>query len=141
MHDNRLFFLVVFITLINITGAKAASSEWHDLGGGEARLVAAADPASSTINGLIEVRLQEGWSTYWRYPGSSGIPPKFDFSASMGFSNQPVEFPTPSLQSANDVTYAGYKKHVSFPFTGIGKLSSETHSRVFQPDDFFIFII
>ena len=30
----------------------------------------------------IEIRLAPGWKTYWRYPGDSGIAPRFDFSQS-----------------------------------------------------------
>ena len=30
----------------------------------------------------IEIRLAPGWKTYWRYPGDSGVPPRFDFSGS-----------------------------------------------------------
>ena len=28
----------------------------------------------------IEIRLAPGWHTYWRAPGSAGIPPTFDWS-------------------------------------------------------------
>jgi len=30
----------------------------------------------------VEIRLKDGWHTYWRYPGDAGVPPKFDFGAS-----------------------------------------------------------
>ena len=117
---------IVFLSfLASANLALAASSEWQDLGGGKARLVLSADPSNSSINGVIEVKLEKGWSTYWRYPGSSGIPPRFDFSASKGFSNQPVKFPTPALQTADGISYAGYKRNVSFPFSGIGSLAPD----------------
>ena len=61
--------------------AWSASSDWEDLGGGKARLVAELDPVSGEIHGVVEFDLDEGWKTYWRQPGGSGIPPEFDFPA------------------------------------------------------------
>ena len=107
--------LILFYAIVPL---RAASSAWADLGGGKARLVADYDPASGSINSVIEVKLKDGWSTYWRYPGSTGIPPIFDFSSSKHVSFEPVAFPTPSLQRSGDADYAGYKKSVLFPVNG-----------------------
>ena len=30
----------------------------------------------------VEIRLDPGWKTYWRYPGDSGVPPALDFAGS-----------------------------------------------------------
>ncbi len=98
--------------------AGAASSNWQDLGGGEARLIARLDPETNEVEGAVEVRLQPGWSTYWRNPGSSGIPPTFDFSRSQGFLPGKVEFPAPTLLEYESGDYAGYKRQVLFPFEG-----------------------
>jgi len=108
-------FAAYFLTAIP---AAAATSAWADLGGGKARLVADFDPSSNKIIGGIEVKLDKGWSTYWRYPGSTGIPPLFDFSSSQNISFGDVEFPTPGLQQSGDAHYAGYKNTVTFPFSG-----------------------
>lgn len=113
---NFLVFSVAF--LININAAHSGSSEWQDLGGGKARLMAHLDPVTNKISGVLDVRLKEGWSTYWRYPGSSGIPPLFDFSNSVAFSANNIEFPAPQLITQDYGSYAGYKKKVMFPFEG-----------------------
>ena len=101
-----------------VESPKAASSDWQDLGGGQARLLAQMDPATKDISGVVEVRLDPEWSTYWRYPGSSGIPPKFDFSQSLNIKIDAIEFPAPKLIAYQNGSYAGYKNHVSFPFNG-----------------------
>ena len=45
------------------------------------RLIAGArSDDGATVRAGIEIRLAPGWKTYWRYPGDSGIPPRFDFS-------------------------------------------------------------
>lgn len=98
--------------------AQAAVSGWQDLGGGKARLVAMVNPASGELRGAVEVRLEDGWHTYWRYPGKSGIPPQFDFAGSTGFDIGSVRFPVPELLGEGDDIYAGYKSTVFFPFSG-----------------------
>jgi hypothetical protein len=39
-------------------------------------------------NGLhmaaLQLDMAPGWKTYWRQPGDSGIPPRFDFSQTEG---------------------------------------------------------
>ncbi len=108
-----------FATLLStVAPLSAASSDWADLGGGKARLVADFNPQTGKLDAAIEVKLIKGWSTYWRYPGSTGIPPMFDFSASQNVSLSPIEFPSPSLQVSGDARYAGYKNSVVFPLSG-----------------------
>ncbi|MEM9279841.1 MAG: protein-disulfide reductase DsbD domain-containing protein [Pseudomonadota bacterium] len=101
-----------------MSNAFAAATEWHDLGGGKARLLASLDPATGKVDAALEVKLEPGWSTYWRYPGSSGIPPLLDFSGSNGFEAGDIQFPAPALLGIGDLRYAGYKKSVTFPFEG-----------------------
>ena len=49
------------------------------------RLIAArtkGEGAERIYRAGIEIKLSPGWKTYWRYPGDSGVPPRFDFSKS-----------------------------------------------------------
>ena len=47
------------------------------------RLIAGANKdGADSLRAGIEIKLQPGWKTYWRYPGDSGVPPRFDFSGS-----------------------------------------------------------
>jgi len=43
----------------------------------------------------IEIRLDPGWKTYWRYPGDSGVPPSFDFAGSTNLKSVTVLWPAP----------------------------------------------
>lgn len=117
-YFTKLGLAFGLIAGVQVSQAAAASSEWQDLGGGQARLLANLDPITNKVSGVIEVKLKKGWSTYWRYPGSSGIPPKFDFTKSQAFSFTDVKFPTPKLVNAHreNGAYAGYKSKVLFPF-------------------------
>ena len=125
----KLCAIVICVISIQVPIAHSASSDWQDLGGGKARLLVHLDPKNDTISGVVEIRLEEGWSTYWRYPGSTGIPPQFDFSKSKAFQIEEVNFPAPQLLTHQHGTYAGYKKKVMFPFDGklLATSGSEIH--------------
>ncbi|MGI9352625.1 MAG: protein-disulfide reductase DsbD domain-containing protein [Rhizobiaceae bacterium] len=116
----RILNLALFLLLVVFTteAAYSAASEWQDLGGGKARLLTVLDPTSGKVRAAVEVKLEPGWTTYWRYPGSSGIPPVFDFSGSNGFQADKVAFPAPELLGNGQLKYAGYKKSVTFPVDG-----------------------
>ncbi len=114
----RASILAIAALMFALSPASAASTAWQDIGGGSARLVAILDPATNHVAGAVEIKLQPGWKTYWKNPGSSGIPPEFDFAESRGFSAGEVKFPTPRLISAAGAVFAGYKDVVSFPFDG-----------------------
>ncbi len=58
----------------------------------------------------VEIRLASGWKTYWRYPGDSGVPPRFDFAQSSNVKSVTVSWPAPqrfSDESGNTIGYTG----------------------------------
>jgi DsbC/DsbD-like thiol-disulfide interchange protein len=117
-RHSVLFGSLAFGLAMPVHLAGAASSQWQDLGGGEARLVATKDPETGKLDGIIEVRLKKGWKTYWKSPGGSGIAPEFDFSVSRAASIGEVSYPVPTWITIPDASFYGYKGTVSFPFTG-----------------------
>jgi DsbC/DsbD-like thiol-disulfide interchange protein len=73
-------------------------SPWDNDIRSAARLVAANARDESGVRILragVEIKLEPGWKTYWRYPGDSGVPPTFDFSASDNVKDVTVLFPAP----------------------------------------------
>lgn len=105
------------------SGAQAGelrASAWLDLKEAQVRLVAETPAAAgSTLRAGLEVRLAEGFKTYWRSPGDSGVPPHFDFSRSSGLGALAVSFPFP--ESFDDGTGGkawGYKHAVILPISG-----------------------
>jgi DsbC/DsbD-like thiol-disulfide interchange protein len=71
------------------------SSPWVNDKYSSLRLVSGAPQGSNAIAG-IEIALKPGWKTYWRMPGDSGIPPRFDFSQSDNVETVTVLWPAPS---------------------------------------------
>ena len=63
----------------------------------------------------VEIKMQPGWKTYWRYPGDSGVPPRFDFSGSENLKEAKVLFPAPHLFTDETGHSLGYKNSVIFP--------------------------
>lgn len=127
MYQSILYstLLAAVLSVTASTQVLAASTEWKDIGGGKARLIALKNPVNDEISGAVEVKLDKGWKTYWKSPGGSGIAPEFDFSRSRGFYPEPVKFPVPEWIELQDASFFGYTEAVSFPFTGDGEAATE----------------
>lgn len=112
------YTLTFAILLLSCALAIAAETEWKDIGGGQARMIATLSPETGRVTGGVEINLREGWKTYWRSPGDSGIPPQFDFSKSEGFIHGETFLPAPTHIIGSEASYVGYKKNVTFIFHG-----------------------
>jgi DsbC/DsbD-like thiol-disulfide interchange protein len=87
--DLRGRCAVVCIALLCIfgwceIGHAADASSWDAGSSSAVRLVAGTVKPNSgrIIRAGIELRLDPGWKTYWRYPGEAGVPPQIDFAQS-----------------------------------------------------------
>lgn len=93
----------------------AAGSPWsQDLRSG-VRLIGGASANDGTLRAGVEIKLNAGWKTYWRYPGDSGVPPRFDFSGSDNVQSARVLYPVPSLHNDETGQTLGYDNGVVFP--------------------------
>src|SRR5204862_2777548 len=75
------------------SGWAGDASPWEGGPRAAVRLIAAGatgDGAGRILRGGIEIRLAPGWKTYWRYPGDSGVPPRFEFTRSTNLSSVTV---------------------------------------------------
>lgn len=73
--------------------------------------------ALKTVNAVVQIKLEDGWKTYWRSPGEGGIAPAFDFSASSNIRDLSWGWPAPKRYPVAGVETIGYKGEVSFPVT------------------------
>lgn len=74
------------------------ASVWQGEGHAAARLIAGSlveTPGAAFVRAGIEIRLDPGWKTYWRYPGDTGVPPTFDFAGSQNVKSTAVDWPAP----------------------------------------------
>ncbi len=127
-HLLRATLLIGLAFGTSITSVNAETTPWQDLGGGRARMVSIYNPDTGKVEGIIDVELKPGWTTYWRNPGEAGIPPLFDFSKSKGVAVSTPSFPVPKSKAASGIISVVYTKSVAFPFEGtpiIAPLSGE----------------
>jgi DsbC/DsbD-like thiol-disulfide interchange protein len=71
--------------------------------------------SDAALSAGVEIKLAPGWKTYWRYPGDSGVPPRFDFSGSENLKTADVAWPAPHRFSDDDGNSIGYKDDVLLP--------------------------
>ena len=63
----------------------------------------------------VQIELDPGWHTYWRNPGASGVPPRFDWSNSTNVVAAKVLWPAPHrIRDEYGVSF-GYNDLVVFP--------------------------
>lgn len=117
---------------VTLVPAWSLDSGWAETEGGRMRLVI--DPAprdDGTIAGFLDVDLDPGWKTYWRDPGSAGIPPTLDFSLNKGVAFLSMDYPAPVRVDDGYAVWAGYTAPVQFPLTfrrtesGDGKIHAQ----------------
>jgi DsbC/DsbD-like thiol-disulfide interchange protein len=98
--------------------AAADASAWDGDARASVRLITAgpSKPApGGPLRAGIEIRLAAGWKTYWRYPGDSGMPPRFHFDRSDNVADVAVSFPAPHGLTDEGGTSIGYKDGVILP--------------------------
>ena len=71
--------------------------------------------AGARLYAGLEIDLEDGWKTYWRNPGSSGVPPRVDFEGSENLAAAELLFPAPLRFKDRDGDTIGYKKSVILP--------------------------
>lgn len=98
------------------SGAQSAWIKGHQA---SARLIAGAEPEGAGGRRLVagvELRLNEGWKTYWRHPGDDGgLPPTFDWTGSRNLKTARALYPVPQRLKSLTGYAIGYMTNVVFP--------------------------
>ena len=63
----------------------------------------------------LRIRLADGWKTYWRAPGETGIPPAFDWSGSKNVAGVQILWPVPGVFDTAGARTLGYKHELILP--------------------------
>jgi DsbC/DsbD-like thiol-disulfide interchange protein len=97
------------------------ASPWQRDGHSAVRLLAGSRSGAVLLGG-VAFQLQQGWKTYWRTPGDSGVPPRFDFSKSDNIEAVTVLWPAPQKfdDGAGGVSL-GYHDQVVLPLRIVAK--------------------
>jgi DsbC/DsbD-like thiol-disulfide interchange protein len=122
IRSAHLMALCAAASLIGMTSSAAIAADvspWDEDGQSAARLVAAQARDEGGIRMFragVEIKLKDGWKTYWRYPGDSGVPPTLDFSKSQNVKSVTVLYPAPKkFPDGAGGNSIGYKGDVILP--------------------------
>ncbi len=91
----------------------ALASDWT--AGHKSRTRLTGGKSAAQLYAFVEIELAEGWKTYWRNPGDSGIPPRFEFGKSKNLGRAVVLYPAPKRIDDKGETIVGYTGTVVFP--------------------------
>lgn len=102
-------WLLLVATLLLSAPAPASAASVATTPHFSVQLIAESDaPAPGhTVDVALVVSLANGWHTYWRNPGSTGLPPEIHWSLPRGITAGALRFPTPRL-----VTFEGIPGNV-----------------------------
>lgn len=90
------------------------SSDWAQGFNSRVRLISGGLQNGRHLAG-IEIVLDKGFKTYWRHPGESGLPPRFDWAGSRNLAGVDLKWPAPSrTRDAGGVAHS-YGERVIFP--------------------------
>lgn len=112
---NALKYLIlplIYISAGNIAPVQAQTAPAQDQGPhAQIRLVPERSTVGpgETIRIGIEQTLEDGWHTYWRNPGDSGIAPQIEWQLPAGFSTGEILWPTPHKIPFGPLTNYGYE--------------------------------
>jgi DsbC/DsbD-like thiol-disulfide interchange protein len=97
------------------------ASPWQRDNHSAVRLLAGSRSGAVLLGG-IAVQLQPGWKTYWRTPGDSGVPPRFDFSKSENIDAVTVLWPAPTKFDDGAGGFSlGYHDRIVLPLRIVAK--------------------
>ena len=97
------------------------ASPWQRSGHAAVRLLAGSRSGSVLLGG-VAMQLEKGWKTYWRSPGDSGVPPRFDFSKSDNVEAVTVLWPAPTKFDDGAGGHSlGYHNQIVLPLRIVAK--------------------
>ena len=114
------FFRSFAVAIALVSGLSVQADEgWTDLDLSSARLIAAqtAAPTDGQLQIGVDIRLNDGWKTYWRSPGDAGYPVTVDWSGSDNAEPAEMQWPAPHRFSLFDLDTFGYGERVVFPIS------------------------
>jgi DsbC/DsbD-like thiol-disulfide interchange protein len=114
-HRYRWWIAPLALAGVVVTAAASRAedaSAWDTDQRSAVRLIAgSAGSGTPMLRAGVEMRIDPGWKTYWRYAGDSGLPPSFDFSGSDNVKSATVLWPAPRRfpdgAGGNSIGYTG----------------------------------
>ena len=110
----RHFLAALFAVFVFASPLRAAETPATGAGE-EVTLIAGSAMSKKPMLFGVRMTMQEGWHTYWRAPGDSGLAPTFDWSSSRNVASLELLWPVPARFDAEGDTTFGYQDEVIWP--------------------------
>lgn len=126
-HYRRI--LLSLAMLVGCGTAQAAgigtATPWAGFDGAPVRLVSGqtATGDADAVQFGLQIKVSEGWKTYWRYPGEAGAAPRMNWNGSDNVAGITVDWPAPYRFSAFGFDNFGYDSNVILPITLTPKIA------------------
>src|ERR1700759_5641677 len=115
------FTAALLASSLSVEAHAQDASPWIRDGHSAVRLLAGSRSGAVLLGG-VAIQLQPGWKTYWRTPGDSGVPPRFDFSKSDNVEAVTVLWRAPTKFDHGGGGFSlGYKQQVWLPLRIVAK--------------------
>lgn len=116
----RRFYIISLCGLCFYTPAQAQESlPATDAPAIRARLISGVTGTGdlATLPAGLQVTLAEGWHTYWRTPGDSGVAPTFDWEQSRNVAAVDIGWPVPVRLQEDGLYVYAYNQNTLLPLT------------------------
>ncbi len=111
----------ILVSAFAVDARAQDASPWQRDGHSAVRLLAGSRSGAVLLGG-VAFQLQPGWKTYWRTPGDSGVPPRFDFTKSDNIEAVTVLWPAPTkFDDGAGGTSLGYHDQIVLPLRIVPK--------------------
>jgi DsbC/DsbD-like thiol-disulfide interchange protein len=115
------FAAILLASSLAIEAHAQDASPWQRDGHSAVRLLAGSRSGPVLLGG-VAFQLQPGWKTYWRTPGDSGVPPRFDFSKSENIEAVTILWPAPTKFDDGAGGHSmGYHNQIVLPLRIVAK--------------------
>jgi DsbC/DsbD-like thiol-disulfide interchange protein len=113
--------LAVLASSLAMEARAQDASPWQRSDHAAVRLLAGSRSGSVLLGG-VAMQIERGWKTYWRNPGDSGVPPRFDFSKSDNVEAVTVLWPAPTKFDDGAGGHSlGYHNQIVLPLRIVAK--------------------
>ena len=117
---SAILIPVIAILALKTAPAAALETAWSKTDHLEGRIITGVESVEAeaeSFDATLELKMGEGWHTYWRNPGDAGLPPRFDWAKSQNIEFGEILWPAPVRKLELDFHTFGYSDAVAFPIT------------------------
>jgi suppressor for copper-sensitivity B len=109
--------VTLLASALGLLGPAQSAEGWTRAGAVQGRLVSASAAVGQeqSLQFGLHLRMDDGWKTYWRTPGETGLAPAVDWAGSVNADGMRLAYPAPHRFEFAGIQSFGYKGEVVLP--------------------------